>query len=98
MNLINSLNTIRKLFGDFNTKVGKEDIFKPTFGNETLHEISNDNGVVNFATIKKLTAKSTMFPHHNIHNFIWTSLDVKTYNQIEYILIDRRWHSSVFDV
>jgi exonuclease III len=31
------------LLGDFNAKVGKEDIFKPTIGNESLHKISNDN-------------------------------------------------------
>jgi exonuclease III len=31
------------LLGDFNAKVGKEDIFKPTIRNESLHEISNDN-------------------------------------------------------
>jgi hypothetical protein len=44
------------LLGDFNAKVGREDIFKPTIGNESLHEISNDNGVrvVNFATSKNL--------------------------------------------
>jgi hypothetical protein len=35
------------LLGDFNAKVGREDIFKPTTGNESLHKISNDNG---FAT------------------------------------------------
>jgi hypothetical protein len=42
------------LLGDFSAKVGREDIFKPTIGNESLHEISNDNGVgiVNFATSK----------------------------------------------
>jgi exonuclease III len=33
------------LLGDFNAKVGREDIFKPAIGNESLHEISNDNGV-----------------------------------------------------
>jgi hypothetical protein len=33
------------LLGDFNAKVGREDIFKPTVGNEYLHEIVNDNGV-----------------------------------------------------
>jgi hypothetical protein len=40
------------LLGDFNAKVGREDIFKPTIGTETLHETSNDNGVrvVNSAT------------------------------------------------
>jgi hypothetical protein len=32
------------LFGDFNAKVCRENIFKPTNGNESLHEISNDNG------------------------------------------------------
>jgi hypothetical protein len=38
----------------FNAKVGMEDIFKPTIGNERLHKISNDNGVrvPNFATSK----------------------------------------------
>jgi exonuclease III len=57
------------LLGDFSAKVGREDIFKPKIGNESLHKISNDNGVriVNFATSKNLIAKSTMFPHRNIH-------------------------------
>jgi exonuclease III len=43
------------LLGDFNAKVGREDIIKRTIQNESLHEISNDNGVrlVNFATSKK---------------------------------------------
>jgi hypothetical protein len=52
------------LLGDFNAKVGREDIFKPTIGNESSHKISNDNGVrvVNFATSKNLVVKSTMFP------------------------------------
>jgi hypothetical protein len=65
-------------------------------GNESLHEISNDNGVraVKVATSEKLIVKSTMFPHRNIHKFTWTSPDGKTYNQIGLILIDRRWHSS----
>jgi exonuclease III len=60
------------LLGDFNAKVGREDIFKPTVGNESLHEISNDNGVrvVNFATSKNLIVKSSMFPHCNIINLL----------------------------
>jgi hypothetical protein len=51
---------------------GKEDIFKQTVGTESLHEISNDNGarVVNFATSKNLTVKSTVFPHRNILNLL----------------------------
>jgi hypothetical protein len=44
------------LLGDFNAKVDRENIFKPTIGSESLHEINNDNGVrvVNFATSKDL--------------------------------------------
>jgi hypothetical protein len=32
------------LLRDFNTKVGREDIFKLAIGNESLHKISNDQG------------------------------------------------------
>jgi hypothetical protein len=73
------------LLGDFIAKVGIEDIFKPTIGNESLHTISNDNGVkvVNFATSKNLNIKSTMFPHRNIHKFTWTFPDGGTHNQID---------------
>jgi exonuclease III len=68
---------IKILLGDFNAKVGREDIFKPTIGNESLHGISNDDGsiVVNFATSKNLAVKSTMFPHRNINKYTWTSPD-----------------------
>jgi hypothetical protein len=40
------------LLGDFNAKVGRENIFKPTIGKESPHQDSNDSGVrlVNFAT------------------------------------------------
>jgi endonuclease/exonuclease/phosphatase family metal-dependent hydrolase len=40
----------------------------------------------------------TMFPHHNIYKYTWTSPDGKTDNQIDYILIDRRMNLSVLDV
>jgi hypothetical protein len=52
------------LQGDFNAKVGKEDVFKPIIGNKSLHEVSNNNRVrvVNFATSKNLIVKSTS-PH-----------------------------------
>jgi hypothetical protein len=40
------------LLGNFKAKVGRENIFKPTIGNESLHQDSIDNGVriVNYAT------------------------------------------------
>jgi exonuclease III len=75
---------IKILMRDFNAKVGREDIFKPVIGNESLHEASNDNEVrvVNFATLKNLIVKSTTFPHRDIHKHTWTSPDGVTHNQI----------------
>jgi hypothetical protein len=80
-----------KILLDFNAEVGREDIFKPTVRNESLHEISIDNGVrlVNFATFNNLRVKSMMFPHHNIHKYTWTSPDGKTH---------RQRHSNILDV
>jgi endonuclease/exonuclease/phosphatase family metal-dependent hydrolase len=88
------------MLGDFNAKIGREDIFIPTIGNESLHEINNDNGVrlVNFATSKNFTVKSTMFPHRNNHKYTWTSPDGKTHIQIDHILVDRQRHSNLLDV
>jgi len=84
------------LLRDFNAKVGWENIFKLTIGNEGLHQDSNDNDdrIVNFATSKNPVVKSTMFPHWN---YTWTSPDGKTHNQIDNILIDRRWQWSILD-
>ena len=77
----------------------RQNIFKPTFGNESLHQDTNDNGVriINFATSKNQVVISRMFPHQIIHKCIWTFFDGKTHNQIEHILIERRWHTSVLD-
>jgi hypothetical protein len=67
------------LLGDFNAKVGREDIFKPIIGNESLPEASNNRvRVVNFAISKNLIVKSTTFPHHDIHKHTWTSPDSVT--------------------
>jgi hypothetical protein len=88
------------LLGDFNAKVGRQCIFKPTIGNESSHEMSSDIAVrtVNFATSKNLVVESTMFPFRIIHKYTWISPDGKTHNQIEHILIDRRRYSSILDV
>jgi hypothetical protein len=36
---------MKSSLGDFNAKLEREDIFKTTIGNESLHQDSNDNGV-----------------------------------------------------
>jgi len=78
---------------------GREDICKPTVGNKSLQQNSNDNDVriVNFATSKNLVVKSKMVPHQNIHKYTWTSPDEKTHNQTDHMLKDRRWHSGILN-
>ena len=48
------------LFGDFNAKVGGENIFKPTIGNDSLHQDINDIGVriLNSAATKFLVLRA----------------------------------------
>jgi hypothetical protein len=80
------------LLGDFKGKVGREDMFKLTFGNGGLQELSNDNGarLVNFATSKNLRVKSTIFPHSNIHKHAWTYFNIL--NKL------KNYFSQLFDV
>ena len=79
------------LLGDFDAMVGRQIIFKLTFGNESLHQHRK------LCHIKKYSCQQ-----HNVttpkHKYSLTSPDGKTLNQIDHILINRRWASSVLDV
>jgi hypothetical protein len=48
------------LVWDFNAKLGREDIFKPTIRNKSLHQDNKESDVriVNFATLIHLVVKS----------------------------------------
>jgi len=52
---------IKVVLGDFNAKVGKEEMFKPTMGRYGLHENTNENGerMIFFAAERNLVVKST---------------------------------------
>jgi hypothetical protein len=56
--------------GDFNAKLVRDYISKPTIGNDSLHHDRNDNGVriENSATLKTPAVKSKMLPRRNTHN------------------------------
>lgn len=88
------------LMGDFNAKIGKETIYRPTIGKESLHDVTNDNGLrlIDFAAGKHLTVSSTYFPRKNIHKATWKSPDGRTANQIDHILIDTRHGSDIQNV
>jgi hypothetical protein len=62
-------NKVKILLLDFNAKIGQEVVYRPTIGKESLHRISNDNGIrlVNFAMTRSMIVSSTTFPHKDIH-------------------------------
>ncbi|KAL4113249.1 hypothetical protein QTP88_016908 [Uroleucon formosanum] len=87
------------VIGDFNAKIGKETIYKPTIGSESLHEESNVNGykLISFAGAKNMTLSSTCFPHKNIHKQTWISPCGYVRNQIDHIIVDSRIKSCIRD-
>jgi endonuclease/exonuclease/phosphatase family metal-dependent hydrolase len=93
-------NDIKLIVGDFNAKIGKEEIYKGIIGRHSLHAISNDNGerVVDFAGSKNMVISLTCFIHPDVHRQIWLSPDGLTANQIDHVLIDKRFASSIMDV
>ena len=67
--LIVSLSITWKFSRRFQQKSGREDLFKPTVRNESLHETNNDKviTVVNFAT----SCQVHNVPAQNIHKYTW---------------------------
>lgn len=80
-----------------NSKIGKE---RPTIDIHSFHEITNDNGtkVIDLAKGKCLRVKNTMFSHKNIHKGTWMSPDGSYSNQIDHILVNKRFANNIMDV
>jgi exonuclease III len=87
--------------GDFNAKVGQlyEHQLKSTVGRFGLG-VRNERGerFVQFAVENNLSISNTMFENHPRRLSTWTSPDKRYHNQIDYILVRRRWRSSIKNV
>ena len=91
------------VLGDWNAKIGKgNDVaaFRDSAGNHSLHDTCSDNGLrlLSWATQHGLVVGGTIFPHREIHKGTWLSPDTRTVNQIDHILIRRRFRTSLLDV
>jgi sorting nexin-29 len=87
--------------GDFNAKVGREEIYKPTIGKYSLHENTNGNGqrMIFYAAERNLVVKSTFFQHKSKHLATWKHPnDTIPPNQIDHVLISGRNFSDVINV
>ena len=90
---------IEIILGDFNARVGKESIYKPTIGNESLCNETNNNGIkmIQFVTSNGLNVRST-FPHKGIHKETWYSANSRAVNQTDHVLISNRFRSAITDI
>lgn len=90
---------IKILMGDFNAKIGKNNIGKETImGTQALGEM-NENGELfsDFCAFNDLVIGGSVFQHRGIHKETWISPDGGTKNQIDYINISRKWRRSLQD-
>ena len=63
-----------------------------TMGRQRLGD-ANDNGdrLITFCQENRLVIGGTIFEHKNIHKVTWCSPDGHTQNQIDHIIINKRW-------
>ena len=87
------------IMGDANAKVGKADIPSVTYGQYGLG-VRNVRGsvLIDFCATNDLVISNTCFNHHPRRLYTWTSPDGTTRNQIDYIMIKRKWKSCIKNV
>jgi hypothetical protein len=63
------------VLGDWNAKVGREEIYQGLIDRHSLHLHTNNNGrrLVDLAAAKNMVVSSTCFPHKEIHKQTWRS-------------------------
>ena len=69
--------------------MGRQSIGEMNNNGERFYELCSENNLI---------IGGTTFQHKDIHKYTWTSPDGKTRNQIDHIIINRRWRRSLQDV
>lgn len=84
------------VIGDFNAKVGENSAVRGIVGPHGLGG-QNEAGLkfVDFCISTELALTNTMFKQHPRRLYTWTAPNGKTKNQIDYILIHKRWRSGI---
>jgi sorting nexin-29 len=91
---------VKIVIGDANAQIGRESFFRPVIGTESLHSVTNDNGLrlVTFAAARGMAISSTYFARKNIRKHTWQHPSGDTCSQIDHVLVDGRHFSDVIDV
>ena len=88
------------LMGDFNAKVGSDNLdIENVMGKHGIGKM-NENGelLVELCGLNKLKIGGTLFPHKTCHKVTWVSPDSITQNQIDHICISAKWSNTLHDV
>jgi len=74
--------------------------YKPTTGNESLHNETNNNGIkmIQFAISNGFNVRRSTFPYKDIHKETWYTVDGRIVNQIDHVLISKRFISAITDI
>ena len=89
------------LMGDMNAKVGGGNRGKTSvMGQHGADAIMNENGelLTDFCEANEMVIGGSLFPRKECHKVTWVSPDRRTHNQIEHVIINRRWRCSLQDV
>ena len=88
------------IMGDLNAKVGGDNSGSDRVMGRHGSSIINENGerLVEFCTINNLVMGGTPFPHREIHKITWCSPNDIDRNQIDHLMINGKWRSSLRDV
>ena len=83
------------IIGDWNAKVGSQET--PGVTGKFGLGIRNEAGqrVIEFCQENALVIANTLFQQHKRQLYTWTSLDGQYQKQIDYILCNQRWRSSI---
>jgi hypothetical protein len=81
-------NDIKIILGDFNVKIGKEQLFETIIGLRAVY----------FTAGKNMSISSTFFPHETIHKKTQISPDGKIKNQTDHVMIALRHATDISNV
>lgn len=88
------------IIGDMNARPGSDNTGRSRVMGKEGYGTMNENGtrMCDFCEANNLKIGGTLFPHKNIHKITWISPDGETKEQIDHILINRKWLGSLQDV
>jgi hypothetical protein len=88
------------VIGDMNAKVGDDNTSNErAMGTQGCGNM-NDNGsrLADFCMNNNAAIGGTIFPQKDVHKLTWKSPDGRTVNQIDHIIVNNKWRSSLTDV